>query len=160
MAQRAAWVITGSAADAADAAQEGFVRAWLALPRFRPGSEFRPWLLKIVGNCARNRRRSEGRAERLAVRAAAGDRDESGQSPEAAALSAERRDLLMAALQQVSERDRQVLACRFLLDLSEAETAAVLSCARGTVKSRTSRALLHLRAVVDADAASLEESTR
>ncbi|MBD0323985.1 MAG: hypothetical protein ICV72_11460, partial [Aldersonia sp.] len=61
VAQRAAWLVTGSAEDAADATQEGFVKAWQALARFREGAEFRPWLLRIVVNTARNRRRSAWR---------------------------------------------------------------------------------------------------
>ena len=48
IAFRTAYVITGSAADAEEAAQEAFVRAWLALRRFRQGAEFRPWLLASV----------------------------------------------------------------------------------------------------------------
>lgn len=42
--------------------------------------------------------------------------------------------------------DRLVIACRYLLDLSEEETASALGCPRGTVKSRLSRALGRLRA--------------
>ena len=49
VAFRAAYLVTGSAAEAEDAAQEGFVKAWQALPRFREGAPFRPWLLAIVG---------------------------------------------------------------------------------------------------------------
>src|SRR3712207_6861099 len=57
---RTACLITSSAADAEEAAQEAFVKAWRALPRFRAGAPFRPWLLTIVANEARNRRRAEG----------------------------------------------------------------------------------------------------
>src|SRR5262249_51366228 len=67
VAFRAAYLITGSAADAQDAAQEGLVKAWLALGRFRSGAPFRPWLLQIVVNEARNRRRTLGRQERLSL---------------------------------------------------------------------------------------------
>src|SRR3982074_1983701 len=58
LAFRTAYVITGSAADAEDAAQDGFVKAYMALASFRPGAEPRPWLLRIVANEARNRVRS------------------------------------------------------------------------------------------------------
>src|SRR3979409_2166174 len=55
VAFRTAYVITGSAAEAEDAAQAGFVKASPALASFRPGPEPRPWLLRIVANEARNR---------------------------------------------------------------------------------------------------------
>ena len=61
VAFRIAYLLTGSAADAEDAVQLGFVKAWSALPRFRAGAEFRPWLLRIVANEAHNRRRSSTR---------------------------------------------------------------------------------------------------
>ncbi len=70
IAFRTAYVIAGNAADAEDAAQDGFVKAWRALGRFREGAPFRPWLLQIVANEARNRRRSAGRRAHLALRAA------------------------------------------------------------------------------------------
>ncbi|MGH8938295.1 MAG: RNA polymerase sigma factor, partial [Actinomycetes bacterium] len=61
-----AYRLTGSLADAEDAVQEAFVKAYRALGRFRQGAPFRPWLLSIVANEARTRRRSAGRRERLA----------------------------------------------------------------------------------------------
>ena len=68
IAFRTAWVITRSAADAEEAAQDAFVKAHAALARFRDGAPFRPWLLAIVANEARNRVRSAGRRARLAER--------------------------------------------------------------------------------------------
>jgi RNA polymerase sigma factor (sigma-70 family) len=146
IAFRTACLFAGSAADAEEAAQDAFVKAWRALPRFRAGAPFRPWLLAIVGNEARNRRRAAGRRAGLAARAATerawGD---AAPSPEAALLAGGERRELLAALQALDERDRAVIACRHLLDLSEAETAEVLGCRRGTVKSRLSRALGRMR---------------
>jgi len=146
IAFRTAYLLTGSAADAEEAAQIGFVKAWTALPRFRRGAPFRPWLLAIVANEARNRRRAEGRREGLALRAAhelpSGD---AAPSPEGRALAAEERAELLGALERLSDDDRLVLSCRYLLDLGEEETAEALSLRRGTVKSRTSRALGRLR---------------
>ena len=78
IAFRTAYLVVGSAAEAEEAAQEGFVKAYRALGRFRPGSPFRPWLLQIVANEARNRRRSEGRRAALALRAAADRKDPRG----------------------------------------------------------------------------------
>ncbi len=65
----AAYLVTGDAPEAEDATQEAFVKAYRALGRFRPGAPFRPWLLAMVTNEARNRRRSAGRRAKLNLRA-------------------------------------------------------------------------------------------
>src|SRR5690349_3821685 len=70
IAFRVAYVITRNAADAEDATQDALVKAWRAIGRFRAGEPMRPWLLRIVANEARNRRRSARRREQLALRAA------------------------------------------------------------------------------------------
>ena len=148
IAFRTALVLTRNTADAEDAAQDAFVKAWRALARFDAARPFRPWLLAIVANEARNRRRGAGRREALAIRAGGGE-GASGAgagSPEGVLLVAERHATLAAALGRLDERDRQIIACRYLLELSEAETAAALGCRPGTVKSRLSRALERLRA--------------
>ena len=150
IAFRTAYLLTGSAADAEDAAQSAFVKAWRALPRFRSGSPFRPWLLRIVANEAHNRRRSAGRAYALQLRVATTEPSgDAAPSPEGAALGREQREALVAAVQRLDERDRDVLTCRYLLELSEDETATVLDVRRGTVKSRTARALARLRTEVE-----------
>jgi RNA polymerase sigma factor (sigma-70 family) len=149
LAFRTALVLARNAADAEEAAQDAFVKAWRALRRFDRSRPFRPWLLAIVANEARNRRRAAGRREALVLRAAAasaGPADAGAPSPELVLLVAERDGALAAALGRLAERDRQVIACRYLLELTEAETAAALGCRVGTVKSRLSRALERLRA--------------
>ena len=146
IAFRTAYLVVRNAAEAEDAAQEGFVKAFRALGRFRTGEPFRPWLLKIVVNEARNRLRSSARRDALVVRATAEKPSgEAAPSPEAALLDAERRELLVAAVEALPEAQREVISCRYFLDLSEEETAAVLGLRRGTVKSRTARALDRLR---------------
>src|SRR4029453_14273017 len=70
IALRIAFLIAGNAADAEEAAQDGFVKAHGALWRVRAGAPFKPWLLRMVANEARNRRRSAGRRTALALRAA------------------------------------------------------------------------------------------
>ena len=145
LAVRTAWVVTGAAGEAEDAAQEAFVKAWFALGRFRAGAPFRPWLLQIVVNEARNRRKSAGRRANLALRAASQHRNEVEPSPEVATLAGERQQALLDAVNHLREDERLVVACRYFLGLSEAETAETLRCRRGTVKSRLSRALDRLR---------------
>lgn len=134
--------------DADDAVQEAFVKAFDALPRFRDGAPLRPWLLRIVANEARNRRRSAGRRHGLALRAATahgGAETAVAPGPEAAVIAAESRAELLAALAMLRDEDREVLGARFLLDLSEREAAETLDLPVGTVKSRTSRAIGRLR---------------
>jgi RNA polymerase sigma-70 factor (ECF subfamily) len=148
LAQRTA-VLLGAGSDADDVVQESFVRAYHALPGFRRGAPFRPWLLRIVVNQAHNARRGRSRAQVVLDRLVPGYEEAVGDEPAEAALSGERRRELVAALGTLRTADREVLTLRFLLDLSEAETAAALGVAPGTVKSRTARALRRLRAALE-----------
>ena len=146
IAFRTAYVLSGNAADAEEAAQDGFVKAYGALGRFRRGSPLRPWLLRIVANEARNRRRLAARRERLALRVAVqAPPGDAVPSPEAALLDRESQEQLLAAVERLSDDHRDVVACRYFLQLSEEETAAALGVRRGTVKSRLARALERLR---------------
>src|SRR5712692_3550859 len=144
---RTAYVITGSAADAEDAAQEGFVKAFGAIGRFRPGAPLRPWLLRIVANEARNRVRSSGRRHRLELRLSEDFRPgDAAPSPEAVVVATDERRRLLALVNGLGEEDRLVIAGRYLLELNGEETAAALGIPEGTVKSRLSRALARLKA--------------
>lgn len=145
VAQRTAYVITRDSGAAEDAAQEAFVKAYRAIGRFREGAPLRPWLLRIVANEALNRAKtaSRHRTEDLTVaEARVADADA---SPESRALAAERREMLLRAVNRLREEDRVVIAFRYFFDLSEAEMADALGIARGTVKSRLSRAMGRLR---------------
>jgi len=151
IAFRTAYLFARNAADAEEAVQDAFVKAHRALRRFRAGAAFRPWLLAIVANEARNKRRSAGRRAGLALRVRElGAREEdrfggAAPSPEAALLAGEGREQLLRAVESLREDDRDVIACRYFLELSEEETASALGLRRGTVKSRTHRALERLR---------------
>jgi RNA polymerase sigma factor (sigma-70 family) len=144
-AHRAA-VLLGAGADADDVVQEAFVKAYRQLGRFRGEAGFKAWLLAIVANETRNTVRSRRRRDGLWLRAAARE-DPLRLEPDPAesALAGERRRLLVEQLRALDGRDREVLVCRYLLDLSEAETAVTLNLPKGTVKSRTARALGRLR---------------
>ncbi len=146
LAHRVAYLVTRSSAEADDAVQEAFVKAFYALDRFRPEAPFKPWLLRIVANEARNRMRSQVRREGLALRASeARPSGEAAPSPEEAALVSEGRAELVAAVESLKESDRIAISLRFFAELTEAEMAEVLGVPKGTVKSRLSRALERLR---------------
>ncbi len=145
IAHRVACVVAGPS-DADEAVQTAFIKAWEAIGRFRAGASFRPWVLAIVANEARNIRRSAGRREGLALRLREDRRRvDAAPSPESAVLDREEAQLALDELVHLSDDDREVLYCRFFLEMSEADAAAVLGIRPGTVKSRTSRALARLR---------------
>src|SRR5712692_9628914 len=150
VAFRTAYMITRSAGDAEEAAQEGFVKAYRALGRFRAGADPRPWLLRIVANEARNRVRLSQRRHGLELRLAEGFRPgDAAPSPEAAAVATEDRRRLLDLVNALGEEDRLVISSRYFLELSGNETAAALGIPEGTVKSRLSRALTRLRALFE-----------
>jgi RNA polymerase sigma factor (sigma-70 family) len=149
---RLAYLILGDPADADDAAQETFIRAYRSLASFDPARPARPWLLAIAANQARNRLRSAGRYLAALQRwwlsgPAESDIAEPGQS-----------GLLWQAVKRLNAADQEVLYLRYFSGLTEAETAGALGAPAGTVKSRTHRALARLRAVIEKEFPSLRDS--
>jgi RNA polymerase sigma-70 factor (ECF subfamily) len=144
-ALRVAAAIVGPA-HAEDAAQDAFVRAFRALPRFDRSKPFRPWLMTIVANTSRNHRRTARRWERSVT---TGGRVHlaSGAATASAEDTAVQRCAdheLFAAVARLPANQRRVIACRYLMDLTEEETAMALGIPRGTVKSRLARGLSRL----------------
>ena len=151
VAFRAAYLASGDAALAEDAAQEGFIKAYRSLGRFRAGSRFRPWLLTIVANEARNARKAARRRGRLAEefvenRLLYGD---TVRSPESAALGQESARSVLEAISRLKQSDQLAIHMRYFLDLSEVEMADAMACRPGTVKSRLSRATGRLREMIE-----------
>lgn len=144
IAFRAAYLLLGDAAEAEDAAQEGFVKAYGALDRFRDGEPLRPWLLRIVTNAARNHRRSGVRRAALHRRFEAAERARTEASAESHAMEAEERRAILDAIDGLRADDRLVIVARYFLDLPEREIAAMAQVRPGTVKSRLSRARARL----------------
>jgi RNA polymerase sigma-70 factor (ECF subfamily) len=139
---RTAYFVAAHADDAEDAAQEAFVKAYRALGQFRSGASFKPWLLAIVANEARNRLRSASRRDSLALRMAesrsGGWGDTQGDavpSPERAALAHEDRETLLAALNALSEDDRLVIGYRYFLEMSEKEMAEAMQTGHREVEA-------------------------
>jgi RNA polymerase sigma factor (sigma-70 family) len=145
MTFRTAYLVLGDAAEAEDAAQEALVRAYRALERFRDGEPFRPWLLRIAVNAARNKRRAAGRRAGLKLRIEASmPRDAHAPSPEAAVVAAEERRRLLDAVNALAPDDRLVVGARYFLDLPLEEIATLAGVPTGTVKSRLFRARARL----------------
>ncbi|MDQ3523904.1 MAG: sigma-70 family RNA polymerase sigma factor [Chloroflexota bacterium] len=146
IAFRTAWLVLGDAEDARDATQTAFLKAWLHIGRVDAARAFQPWLLTIVANEARNRRRARSR---WLARVLPEDRVEllagPGPTPERQVEQEDEVGTVLRHLAAMEETDRMTLWCRYMLDLSEQETAGVMECPVGTVKSRTHRAMERLR---------------
>ena len=141
-AYRTALLIAHDRAAAEDIAQEAFLSALRALPRFDRRRPLRPWLHRIVVNraidWARARRlRREVDVEALAEVAAPPAAGDLGLGP------------LEAALGRLSPEHRAVLVMRYLLELTPGEIAATLQLPRGTVNSRLRRGLDALGVVLE-----------
>ena len=147
VAHRTAFAL-GAGDDTADVVQEAFVKAYLALGRFRVAEPFRPWLLRIVVNEARNRWRWHARHRTVALPLVGEELSSPDQTPEQVAEEHETIRSLRHAVVDLPRHQRDVITCRYLLDLTETETAQVLRIPRGTVKSRLSRGLAALQAVL------------
>jgi RNA polymerase sigma factor (sigma-70 family) len=148
---RAAYLVTRNADDAADMAQEAFVRAHAQLRTFRQEEPFRPWLLRIVTNLALNQRRAFGRRIGLLERAGRLLSRDDVPPPETLVAADEESRTVWEAINRLGDDDRLILYLRYFLELSEAEMARVIDKAPGTVKSRLSRASGRLRDVIERD---------
>jgi RNA polymerase sigma factor (sigma-70 family) len=150
---RTAWLVTGSSAEAQDAVQDAFIKAHRSIGRFHVGLPFRPWLLQIVANEARNRRRSAGRRTHHETRVALElPAPAAAESPESHVLATETRTRLAAAIARLAPADRIAIVARYVLDLSVDEVAAALGVRTGAAKMRISRALERLGEELDRDA--------
>ena len=149
-ALRLAAAVCGSTEEARDIVQDAFVQGFRSLDRFRGDAPVRAWLLRIVANHAKNALRAGARRRGREDRFVALARPAAGEDPVGEHVAADTDTTgLLAVLAALPERDREVLACRFVAGLSEAETATALGVPVGTVKSRASRALVHARDVLE-----------
>jgi RNA polymerase sigma-70 factor (ECF subfamily) len=138
-------MILGAGHSAEDVAQEAFLAAWRSLDRFHAGRPFRPWILRIVTNEVRSRQRTNQRREAILARHSHDVAPDDTAGGEVVAVQADTSRIVLAAIARLPERHRAVVAYRYLLQLSESETAAALRCPPGSVKSRLSRAMARLR---------------
>lgn len=151
---RLAYLFLGDPDQAEDIVQEAFIRAFHALPRFDLTRPFRPWLLSISANLARNHLRSAGRYL-TNLRRFWQDQPAPTLNPEAQAAQNWEADLLWQAVRRLRFADQQVIYYRYFLDMPVEETAAALDIPEGTVKSRLHRAVTRLRQVIEKDYQSL-----
>lgn len=139
--------MTRSQEDARELAQETFLSACQALPRWRPSARLSTWLFRIARNQALDRLRRARRVEFVPLDdALAGQLPADTPTPEAALQGRQRIAALEGALARLSVEHREILLLRDIEDMPYDDIAEVLGIGLGTVKSRIARAragLLH-----------------
>ena len=150
VAFRTAYVVTGSAADAEDAAQDAFVMAWRKLPGFRGDAQFRTWLLTIVWRKALDRRRRRTRWwQRMAQPTVALDDQapdplagvaERSADPERVAIASDAARRVRQEIRTLTPKLRDTLLLAASGDHTYDEIASMLGVPLGTVKWRVAEA--------------------
>jgi len=157
-AYQIAYGILGSKEDAEEVAQDGFVRIYKALGKFRGESEFTTWMYRIIVNLARNKYRwnkSRGAQKNISIQAPTTS-DESSPSlemklpdesiaPDEEAELNELQSSVYEEMNRLPELYREALVMRNIEQLSYEEIARILGCKLGTIKSRIARAREELR---------------
>lgn len=151
--------MTGHPEDAADLAQDAFLRAWRTLPSFQGDSSFSTWLYRLASNlCIDFLRQEKRKKANLTVMSLDDDEDSPSAeipdrrfAPENELQRKELRHAVGQALLQLSDEHRQVLVLREADGLSYTEIAELLNLEEGTVKSRIARARLSLRNILQKD---------
>ena len=144
-----AYLLTGQRQLAEDLAQEAFLRVASRIRQVSPdafGAYLRQTVVNLVRSHFRHARVERRYADRVESDAA---RRREANEASSGATDADTRDELWNALQLLPARQREVIVCRFYLDLSEEQTADTLRIAAGTVKSATSRGLQALRTALE-----------
>lgn len=149
--------MVGDRSDAADMAQEAFVKAWTNLPSYRGESKFSAWLYRITTNVCLDFLRHKSRRPQVSL--STSDDDEKRQldipdpksMPEELLMKKLGMEAVHCGLERLSPKHRQILVMRELGGLSYSEIAAQLSLEEGTVKSRIFRARKNLCAFLLVD---------
>jgi len=140
-----AYLLCGDWDRASDHVQEGLVRVYVAWPRLvRHGGELAYARKAVVSAFLDSARK------RVSTRATDRGALRPGLRPRTSPARSRDRAALMAALARLPERQRACVVLRYFEELDVRETATVLRCSEGTVKSQTSRALASLRAMFEA----------
>ncbi len=151
MAYNVAFRVTGNEETAADACQDGFLKAYKAIKQYRGGS-FKSWLLRIITNTCYDHVRYKNRRPTTLLEDITANPDDHStnlisedERPEEHVLRGELNDLLQLAINQLPEDQRVVLVLSDVQGLSYQEISEVINQPLGTVKSRLSRARRRLR---------------
>jgi RNA polymerase sigma-70 factor, ECF subfamily len=156
-ASRIAFHYLRDGADADEAVQDAFMKAFSHLSSYREELPFETWFTRILVNGCLDRIKARGRRARWLVRAGDGraaDQDAlsrvaaAGSSPEALLLARERRARLAAALEGLPHRQRSVFVLSHYEDMSTREVGAIIGLNESTVRVHLFRAIRRLKAML------------
>ena len=149
--------LIGNAEDAADILQEGFLRAYEGLERFRGESGFKTWFYRILINLTRDALRRRGRSRRL-FSYSLDEEDENGIAksvpdmtlrPDMMAQEREYENMLSRALCELPDRQREAFSLRYFQGLKAEEVARILGCRTPTAKVHIFRAVRHIGRIME-----------
>ena len=151
-----AYRICQNADDAADAAQDAFLKAFGNISKFKGGAKFSTWLYRIATNAALDMVKGRGRHGAYSLDAEISGEDgevlreipSDAPLPQEEAERAEVRREINAALARLSDPDRSIIVLRDINGMAYRELSEILGCSEGTVKSRLSRARQKLREIL------------
>jgi RNA polymerase sigma-70 factor, ECF subfamily len=148
---RLCYLVMRSEQDAEDMAQETFVRAFRALPRFefREGTCFEGWLYRIAVNACRSRMRRRWYQVLPWPEPAPQLTSEPTEQPDQVLMQGQRRDEILAAIGSLGDKHRLVVILRYYAGMSNEEIARALNIPSGTVRSRLHVARQRLRALLE-----------
>lgn len=156
MVYNLAFQYTQNREDAADVAQDTFLKLWRTLPSFRGESSFSTWLFRITQNCALDHLRRRAGNRTLSLTYDGDESDEEGRerelvddsvehNPAAQLEQNERAKAVRAAIASLRADHREVLVLREMEGLSYTRIAEMLGLELGTVKSRINRARIQIK---------------
>ena len=160
---RAAWSVLRNHADAEEALQEAYLKAFLSLETFTGQSSLSTWLTRIVINTALDRQRADNRRRTDLLRQDVAMLDEyrarfarpALSSPENELLRSEVSRILKELIARLPDEFRSVFVLREIEGMSVRETADALDIKEATVKTRLSRARAQLRKMLEPDVRSI-----
>lgn len=141
-----AYRLMGNHADAADLAQDSFIKIYQALPNFRGDASFNTWIYHITVNVCRDEMRKRQRRPTVSLDEPTNSNGSTYEirstdpGPEEELDRNETRAMVQQCLNSLSDDYRTVLVMREIKEMSYDEIAEILGCSLGTVKSRLSRA--------------------
>lgn len=152
--------MTGKHADAEDAVQDAFLKAYAMLRSFDTQKRFFTWLYSICLNVLRDRQRHTARAAERFTADEVEATPSAAPGPDATALANEREAAVLRALARLPLAEREAVVLRYMQDISFCEVAAILNISENAAKKRVYQALRRLHGLLREFGAAQPDSHR